>query len=344
MAAVRESSKLRIFISYSRQDVATADALVEALTSRGFEVTIDRRDLPFGEKWQEELAEFIRLSDTVIWLVSDASINSPWVNWELDEVSRRNKRLIPVIVADTPRDKLPRQLGEIHMLPAEGVFEIERHIDVLVRVLDTDRSWLKEASRLQDRAAEWLAKGRNSALLLSRGALAEAERWKDRRPTRAPAPAQEVLDLLFVSRRATIRRQRWYLGLSFILTIGALLLSGFAYQQRNTAVQERDQALTTQSRFLADLAQQASRLYDHGKAALLALEALPDTTINANRPNVPEAELQLGQALQDILEQGILSGHCEEGNYGSQGCGVGRIEFNRDGSRLLSTGEAFLSP
>jgi hypothetical protein len=26
--------------------------LVEALTERGFEVTTDRRDLPFGEKWQ----------------------------------------------------------------------------------------------------------------------------------------------------------------------------------------------------------------------------------------------------------------------------------------------------
>jgi hypothetical protein len=68
-------------------------------------VTIDRRDLPFGEKWQAELAEFIRLSDTVVWLVSEASIQSKWVNWELDEVAKRNKRLVPLMVTEVPTAK-----------------------------------------------------------------------------------------------------------------------------------------------------------------------------------------------------------------------------------------------
>jgi len=87
---------LKVFISYSRRNAAAADALVDALTARGFGVTIDRRDLEFGEKWQAELAEFIRMSDTVIWLLSEASIQSKWVNWELDEVAKRNKRLVPL--------------------------------------------------------------------------------------------------------------------------------------------------------------------------------------------------------------------------------------------------------
>src|SRR5262245_53905673 len=133
------ASKLRIFISYSRHDDAIADALVEALAARGFVVTIDRRDLPFGEKFQAELADFIRQSDTVVWLVSEPSIRSKWVNWELDEVAKRNKRLVPVMVGDTSRDALPRQLGEIHILPAEGVFDPALHLDTLVRILETDR-------------------------------------------------------------------------------------------------------------------------------------------------------------------------------------------------------------
>ena len=111
------ADRLKVFISYSWRDRETADALVEALVAHGYEVTIDRRDLDFGEKWQMELAEFIRLSDTVIWLVSEPSVKSEWVNWELDEVAKRKKRLVPVMIGDTPRDKLPRQLGEIHILP-----------------------------------------------------------------------------------------------------------------------------------------------------------------------------------------------------------------------------------
>ena len=46
--------------------MAAADALVLALEGEDFEVTIDRRDLPYGEEWQKELADFIRASDTVV--------------------------------------------------------------------------------------------------------------------------------------------------------------------------------------------------------------------------------------------------------------------------------------
>ncbi len=93
MHSVPRAERLKIFISYSRRKSAGADALVDALEARGFDVIIDRRDLPIGEKWQAELSEFIRLSDTVIWLVSELSVRSAWVNWELDEVAKRNKRL-----------------------------------------------------------------------------------------------------------------------------------------------------------------------------------------------------------------------------------------------------------
>lgn len=90
---------LKLFICYSRRDTATADALVKDLESAGFEVTIDRRDLPYGEKWQAEISDFIRLSDTVVWLISPSSISSDWCNWELGEVQRRRKRLIPIKIA-----------------------------------------------------------------------------------------------------------------------------------------------------------------------------------------------------------------------------------------------------
>jgi hypothetical protein len=90
------ADRLKLFISYSRRDMASADALVSALEGDGFEITIDRCDLPYGEEWQKELADFIRGSDTVLWLVSPDSVSSKWCNWELGEVGRLNKRLVPV--------------------------------------------------------------------------------------------------------------------------------------------------------------------------------------------------------------------------------------------------------
>src|ERR1700741_2719431 len=84
-AASTQGDKLRIFVSYSRRDLVRADELVSTLEGRGFEVTIDRRDLPYGEEWQKELADFIRAADTVIWLVSPTSVKSRWCGWGLGE-------------------------------------------------------------------------------------------------------------------------------------------------------------------------------------------------------------------------------------------------------------------
>ena len=56
---------MKVFISYSRKDSAIADQMVADLEGRSFEVIIDRRDLPYGEEWEAELAGFIRRADTV---------------------------------------------------------------------------------------------------------------------------------------------------------------------------------------------------------------------------------------------------------------------------------------
>jgi hypothetical protein len=74
-------ARLKVFISYSRRDVQMADQLVQALEASEFDVLIDRRDLPYGEEWQMELADFIRSSDTVVWLVSPDSVNSKLGAW-----------------------------------------------------------------------------------------------------------------------------------------------------------------------------------------------------------------------------------------------------------------------
>ena len=332
--AARHAHTLKVFISYSRSDTAATDTLVDALRSRGGDVSIDRRDLPFGEKWQAELADFIRLADTVIWLISESSVQSKWVNWELDEVAKRNKRLVPLMIAETARDALPRQLGEIHILPAVGPFDIARDIDTLIRVLETDHAWLKQASRLQDRANEWLSKGHSPALLLSRGALLEAERWQNRQPSKVPAPAQEVLQLMLASRQAATRRQRWWTGGLALGGILATCLAAYALVQRGQAENERDRALQSESRARAGQATLTTTSGDAVSGILLALSGLPELTTGSAgknmRPYVAEAEQALIAAWKSQREYAVLGGHTES---------VRSAEFNSSGTLVVTAGD-----
>lgn len=240
----QNDARLTVFISYSRHDVARADALVTALEARDIQVLIDRRDLPYGEAWQGELADFIAGADTVIWLVSPASVASKWCNWELDEVQKQHKRLVPVRVGDVAPEDLPRQLGQIHILPAEGVFELAPHLDVLVQTLETDRGWLKEHTRLLDRAQQWIAKGEGDGLLLRGRALADAEAWQTQQPAKAPSPSPEILNLIVQSQKGAKRRQRTLIGSLVAGLLLAIGLAGYAFLQSQIADTQRQVAET----------------------------------------------------------------------------------------------------
>jgi TIR domain len=49
-------SKLHVFISYSRDDLAFADQLDAALQAYGYETFIDRQDISGGLKWRPTLS------------------------------------------------------------------------------------------------------------------------------------------------------------------------------------------------------------------------------------------------------------------------------------------------
>ncbi len=274
---------LKIFISYSRRDLAAADAMVAALEGHGFSVTIDRRDLPYGEEWQKELAGFIAASDTVVWLVSPDSVKSKWVNWELGEVGRLSKRLIPVKVRETPPEDLPEALGRIHLLPAEGAYDPSRHETDLVKALNTDRAWLKRATSLGDDAREWMANGRDRARLIRGAALSEAEAWSVRKPADAPAPSSEILELILASRAAQRRGQRITVAGSLAAAVVAMGLAATAFVFQRQAEEATVEATRGAARLAVNV---AGSLLDQGQVdepAVLLLEAakaFDDTTAN----------------------------------------------------------------
>ena len=55
---------LGVFISYSRDDIETADWLDVTLDSNGFAPTLDRQGISGAENWQERLGAMIRDADT----------------------------------------------------------------------------------------------------------------------------------------------------------------------------------------------------------------------------------------------------------------------------------------
>ena len=89
--ASSDGGKLRVFVSYSRDDLKFADQLDMALNTCGFECLIDRHGISGGEDWKRRLGSLISEADTVVFVLSPSSARSEICDWEVEEATRLNK-------------------------------------------------------------------------------------------------------------------------------------------------------------------------------------------------------------------------------------------------------------
>jgi hypothetical protein len=186
-----EAAKLKVFVSYSRRDIAVADQLVAALTVCGIAPTIDREDVHAAEEWRVRLGQLILEADTVVFILTPQSATSEICKWEVDEAVRLNKRIVPVLIRPLgeakPHDYL-RGLNYIFFYeePTAAGSGFGTGLAKLIDALTIDVDWIREHTRLGELAARWDRGSRSQDALLRGLELAHALDWHKSRPANAP--------------------------------------------------------------------------------------------------------------------------------------------------------------
>lgn len=228
--------RARVFLSYSRKDLAFAEELIISLESHGFEMVVDREDLFPGEQWAPRLQHFISEADTTVCIVSANWAASPQCTQELDIALERGRRVLPLIIDQIAPSSLPEAIARLQFVFFIGQGRsFARGVADLVAALRTDIDWLRDQTRLLDRAQEWDATQRSAALLLRGAALERALQWLE-----APRPEHTrvlplVAEFVAASQRGQSDEERKRLrgrvrtvGLAGLAAVG-LLTSGLLY-------------------------------------------------------------------------------------------------------------------
>jgi hypothetical protein len=97
------------FISYSSQDQEFAERLHADLIAKNLRCWFAPEDLKIGDRFQERIEESIRMFDKVMIVLSEASVQSRWVEREVNAAREREDRenrtvLFPVRIDDTIMD------------------------------------------------------------------------------------------------------------------------------------------------------------------------------------------------------------------------------------------------
>lgn len=85
------------FISYSTKDQEFAERLHADLQAKGVRCWFAPEDLKIGDKFQERIEESIRWHDKLLLVLSETSIQSPWVEREVQagfEREHKSKKLV----------------------------------------------------------------------------------------------------------------------------------------------------------------------------------------------------------------------------------------------------------
>src|SRR6516164_1463529 len=199
-----EGDELRVFVSYSRDDLRFAGQLVAALNACGFECFIDREGISGGEKWKQRIGNLISEADTVVFMLSPATARSEICAWEVEEAARLGKRILPVNCRPLEGASPPPRLRDLNYVflyedPKVKDSGFGTGLKTLVASLNTDFDWLREHTRYLQRATEWDSGGRPANRLLSGDDIAEAKDWAARRPKSAPEPTSLHLDFIRAS-------------------------------------------------------------------------------------------------------------------------------------------------
>jgi len=131
--------KVRIFISYAREDEFAVRQLYQKLSDAGFRPWMDKIDLLPGEEWQSAIEKALRDADFLIICLSSASVQKRgFVQREFktaldlwQEKLREDIYLIPVRLEYC---EPPRELGKFQWL---DLFEEENEWPRLIKALQT---------------------------------------------------------------------------------------------------------------------------------------------------------------------------------------------------------------
>jgi hypothetical protein len=103
-------------VSYSRQDEALVEPILEGLRAEGLSVWFDK-DIPGGALWEEIIARKYRASGALIFFVSKASLASQRCSEEVSTARTLGKPIIPVLLE---RLKLPDDLPDRFVLTLQA--------------------------------------------------------------------------------------------------------------------------------------------------------------------------------------------------------------------------------
>ncbi|MFC2063953.1 TIR domain-containing protein [Chloroflexota bacterium] len=230
----------KVFISYSRKDISFARLLYKDLKDKLVETWIDWEDIAPSTDWLHEVYMAIEACDAFVFVVSATSLASEICSLELEHARKNHKRLIPIILPGIDQNLIPADLSALHWIEfyQDSGNSFSDSTAKLIEAIMTDFDWVKDHTRLQTKALEWLNHNKEKSYLLQGSDLRNAEKWQIKSFGKQPGPTIDQIEYLMESRKLARKQVRnTWIYLSTALLAAILFFSSVMYLQRQNQLE-----------------------------------------------------------------------------------------------------------
>ncbi|GAB4577993.1 MAG: hypothetical protein Fur0022_07250 [Anaerolineales bacterium] len=237
----------KVFISYSRKDKTFVQQLNLAIAEKNIQTWVDWENIPLTADWWHEIQTGIEKADAFAFVISPDSLNSEVCGREIQTAVDNHKRLIPILHREPQKgDPMHEKISSHNWVYMRSEEEMRNNLAQMLDIVNTDLGWVRQHTRLRERALEWERAKKNPSFLLQGTDLQNAEQWLENAGNKQPAPSSLHIEYIQASRRVSTTRQRallTYTAVGLGITLILAVVSFVSFLQARTA---RELAQTAQ--------------------------------------------------------------------------------------------------
>lgn len=131
-----ERQRYKVFLSYAQEDKDWVAEFASALQDAGTSAWFDQSRLLLGDDWRAQIQDALRQSRVLVLILSQKSLQNPWMLFELGAAVADNKRIIPVVREGIPVEKLPPAITRYQFLRESSPRDAGRRVAETIDKLD----------------------------------------------------------------------------------------------------------------------------------------------------------------------------------------------------------------
>jgi WD40 repeat protein len=197
--SIKNSQNLlsQVFLAASDTDEAIKDKIRKTLMRESITVWTNKTDIKTGTAFSEAINQGIEGADNFVYLISLDSLKSEYCQQELNLALANNKRIIPLLVAETDLELIPLELKKLQFIDftqSESAEKYRLSADKLLQELKKEPSYYEKHKILLVKARKWQKQNQNPSLLLRGYNRQHFEAWlkgAKKREDYPPLPLQE---------------------------------------------------------------------------------------------------------------------------------------------------------